>query len=248
MIKSFKITNHLDESIFIDIRKPEDTGFLITSVEGLGPVRGVISQAENAMMDGSIISTSRLEPRNIVFNILFMNHTHDKLSVEDIRQKSYIYFPIKKEIEIVVENDHGEYKIKGIVESNEIPIFTKEEGAQVSIICADPFFEKSEIISQYISRVVPIFEFPFSCEAIFDEPLPPEEHQEDVGMRKIIDEDGNVYWEYRGPYSAISDDYNDQVLGFAGRFSDKDVTVNKIPYIEETNPDGSKTIRIGGVE
>lgn len=170
MIKAFKIKNHLGESIYIDIRKPEATGFLITSVEGLGPVKAEISQTETAMFDGSLFSGCRLEPRNIVMNLLFFWDNNEKLSIEDIRHRSYMYFPVKKEIEVTVINDHGEFKINGVVETNEPPIFSDKEGTQISILCSDPYFEKEENDHlHYISRVVPNFQFPVSFEAVKEE-------------------------------------------------------------------------------
>ena len=246
MIKSFTVTNHLGDSLFLDIRKPENTGFLVSSVSGLGPINASIAQTEFGMFDGSIISGSRLGPRNIVMAIVFFEDNNEKIDVEEIRHRSYLYFPIKKEIQLVVSNEHGDYKIKGIVESNEINIFTKLEGAQISILCADPYFEKvNEESMRYISRVVPNFSFPVSFEAIMDD-MPPEEYQEDEGLEKIVDERGNVYYRYHGPFSVTSEAFNSQLINMAGKFSNEDITVNAIPYNEDPNAAGGITVRIGG--
>ena len=246
MIKSFTVTNHLGEKIFLDIRKPEATGFLISSVTGLGPINASISQSEFGMFDGAIIAGSRLGPRNIVMSIVFFEENNEKLDVESLRHKSYLYFPIKKEIELIVSNDHGDYKINGIVESNEINIFTKMEGCQISILCADPYFEKVNAQStHYISRVVPNFSFPVSFEAIIED-VPPEEQQEDAGLERIVDDQGNVYYKYQGPYSITSKGFNSQILQTGGMFSDEDITVNEIPYNEDINVTGGLTIMIGG--
>lgn len=249
MIKAFKIKNHLGESIYIDIRKPEATGFLITSVEGLGPVKAEISQTETAMFDGSLFSGCRLEPRNIVMNLLFFWDNNEKISIEDIRYRSYIYFPVKKEIEVTVINDHGEFKINGVVETNEPPIFSDKEGTQISILCSDPYFEKEEDNHlHYISRVVPNFQFPVSFEAEMIDVPPEEEQEDDIGLQKIVDEQGNVYWKYAGPYSVTSEAFNNKTLNLAGKFLTKDITVNEIPYKEEENSSGGLTIKIGGTD
>lgn len=245
MIQSFTITNYIGESIFIDIRKPQDTGFLISSVTGLGPVKADISRSETGIFDGSIISNSRLESRNIVFNIVFFEDNADHLDIEDIRHKSYKYFPPKKEVKIVTTNEHGDYEISGIVETNDVPIFTKTEGTQVSIICEDPYFTKGEETSKYVSRVVPNFEFPVSFEAELSN-IPDEEDQDDEGLEKIVAENGEVFYRYHGPFSVTSEAFNSQVLGTAGKFSYDNITVNEIPYSEEINESGGKTIKIGG--
>ena len=46
MIKSVTITNHLDESIKLDLFNPEESGFIIKNIEGLGPVKANINFKE----------------------------------------------------------------------------------------------------------------------------------------------------------------------------------------------------------
>ena len=137
MIKSFTITNHLGKSNFLELRKPEDTGFLISSVTGLGPVTAEIAQSNIATIDGSMIGNVRLEPRNIVFTIVYYEDNKEKLSIEQLRHNLYVYFPVKREITIDVENDSRHYVIKGTVESNELNIFSKQEGGIVSLRYCD---------------------------------------------------------------------------------------------------------------
>lgn len=244
MIRSFTITNNLGENLFLDIRRPEDSGFLVSSVTGLGPIKASVGQTEFGMYDGSILSSSRLSSRNIVMNLIFFDQNKEKLDIEKIRHKCYLYFPVKREITLIVTNDTGDYRIKGVVESNEIPIFTQNEGAQISIICPDPYFERAdEAVLQYISRVVPNFSFPVSFEAEMAN-IPEEEEQ--PGMRYIVDENGNYYYEYVGPYSVTSKAYNFQVFNTNNKFFTQDLTVNEIPYNEEANSAGGKTVKIGG--
>ena len=160
MIKSFTIINDRGESIFLDIRKPEDTGFLISSVTGLTPPKADIAQSQHATYDGSEITNAKIASRNIVFTIVFYQDNTEKLSIEELRHKSYKYFPIKRKITIEIENDSGIYRTTGTVEANEIAIFTKTEGAQVSVICPDPFFWETDTNTFYLFDEVPNFEFP----------------------------------------------------------------------------------------
>ena len=60
MIKSVTITNHLDESIKLDLFNPEESGFIIKNIEGLGPVKANINFKELATNDGSIDNSTRL--------------------------------------------------------------------------------------------------------------------------------------------------------------------------------------------
>lgn len=164
MIKSFKITNHLGESLFLDIRKPEDTGFLVTSVSGLTPPKVQIATSEYNSMDGCEIGSVRTEQRNITFGIIYYQDNQQKFSVEELRHRCYSFFPVKKEIQIEVTNDSGTYKTKGIVESNEITIFTIMEGSQIEVLCPDPYFWSDEKSTLRMWEVKPAFEFPVCFE------------------------------------------------------------------------------------
>lgn len=164
MIKSFKITNPLGESLYLDIKKPEDTGFLITSVSGLASPEAEISSTEYALYDGISIGSIRTEARNIVFTIVFYQSNKSKYSVEELRHQCYKYFPLKRKIKIEVTNDSGTYETEGYIESNETTIFTNLEGAEISVVCPDPYFIKRGAETLYLWHAVPMFEFPVKFE------------------------------------------------------------------------------------
>lgn len=87
-------------------------------------------------------------------------------TIEDVRQKTYKYFPLKKEVTIRVETDNRSLETKGYVESNTPDIFSREEGAQISILCLDPFFYDPYPSVTQFATVTPNFEFPWSNESI----------------------------------------------------------------------------------
>lgn len=164
MIKSFKITNHIGKSLYLDIKKPEDTGFLVTSVSGLASPKAEISSSEYALFDGTNIGSIRTEARNIVFSIVFYQSNNLKYSIEELRHQCYTYFPLKRKIKIEVTNDSGTYETEGYIESNETTIFTNMEGAEISVICPDPYFTKTSGDILYLWHAVPMFEFPVMFE------------------------------------------------------------------------------------
>ena len=43
MIKSFTITNHMNDMLKIDLEHPESSGFIVNSVSGLGAVKADIN-------------------------------------------------------------------------------------------------------------------------------------------------------------------------------------------------------------
>lgn len=168
MIKSFTITNYLGDSIKLSLREPEKSGFLIKSVSGLGPSKANVNTTEVSTNDGSLFNSARLSQRNIVFEFIF-NENSNRESIEDIRQKTYKYFPMKKNLEIVIETDNRIVKSTGYVESNEPNIFSSKEGAQISIICPDPYFYSAGADGNNTTvfyGIESVFEFPFGNESL----------------------------------------------------------------------------------
>ena len=61
-------------------------------------------------------------------------------SIEDLRQKSYKYFPLKKSVELTIETDNRYVKTTGYVESNEPNIFSSQEGSLIFFIWSFSYF------------------------------------------------------------------------------------------------------------
>ena len=172
MIYSIVVTNYLGYRIKLELGKPDVSGFLIKSITGLGPAKANVNTTEVSTNDGSLFNSARLSQRNIVLDMVFINTVYGE-SIEDLRQKSYKYFPLKKSVELTIETDNRYAKTTGYVESNEPNIFSSQEGTQISIICPDPYFysagEDGNNVTNFYS-IDPMFEFPFSNESL-DEPL-----------------------------------------------------------------------------
>ena len=170
MIKSITVTNYLGDSIKLELGRPEKSGFLIGSVSGLGPGKANINTTEVSTNDGSLFNSARLNQRNIVFEFIFVETINGE-SIEDVRQKSYKYFPMKKKLDLLIETDNRIAKTTGYVESNEPNIFSSREGSQISIICPDPYFYSAGSDSNnttFFYGIEPVFEFPFSNESLTD--------------------------------------------------------------------------------
>lgn len=167
MIKTITVTNYLGDSIKLDLARPEDSGFLVTSITGLGAGKATINTVEIATNDGSLYNSARVSSRNIVISLRYLW----KDTIEDVRQLSYKYFPLKRKVKLLIETDNRSAEIEGYVESNEPDIFSKEESADISIICGFPFFYSAEnggIQTTIFSGIEPLFEFPFSNESLTD--------------------------------------------------------------------------------
>ena len=167
MIKSITVTNYRGDSIKLELTRPEDSGFIVMSVSGLGPGKANINTTDVATNDGSFYNSARVQNRNIVISLRYLWSN----TIEDARQRAYKYFPLKTKVTLLIETDNRMAEIEGYVESNEPEIFSKEEGSDISIICPNPFFrDPREIQKTSFSGIEPLFEFPFSNESL-TEPL-----------------------------------------------------------------------------
>lgn len=167
MIKTVTVTNYLGESLTLELKNPWDVGIAITKIEGLGPVKADINSTEISSGDGARFNSARISKRNIVFTFRLL----EAPTVEDSRQKTYKYFPIKTNVTLLFETDNRLCQITGYVESNKPNIFSEEEDTQISIICPNPYFISME--NGGMNTVVffgdePVFEFPFSNESLTD--------------------------------------------------------------------------------
>lgn len=157
MINSVIVTNHLGESLTLELRNPESSGFLIQSVLGLTPSKANVNTTDVLELDGAFINSVGVSKRNILIKLLFS----DEPSVEYNRKKTYKYFPVKKDVMLEIHTDSQVLKTHGVVESNETVIFSKQTGTTISIVCPDAYLTPLEPIYTIFSGVVSSFEFPF---------------------------------------------------------------------------------------
>lgn len=160
MIKALTFINYTDDALTVTLTDASpESGLLITNVTGLGPAKGQINATEIATSDGSVFNSARVESRNIVVTFRF---TFSPM-IEDSRQLTYKYFPLKKPVTVVIETDNRLLAAYGYVESNEPNIFSENEETQISIICPDPYLydAKTGTNTTVFSGIEPMFEFAF---------------------------------------------------------------------------------------
>lgn len=162
MIRSVTVTNYLGRSLKLELAQPEKSGFIIKEITGLGPATANINVTELSTNDGGLFNSAWVEMRNIVMKLEFLAMP----TVEDVRQLSYQYFPLKRKVTLRVETDNRISEIDGYVESNEPDIFSKNESTKISIVCLDPYFKSTNFHQTVFYGVDSLFEFPFSNESV----------------------------------------------------------------------------------
>lgn len=167
MIKSVTVINPAGEKLQMVLANPEQNGFNIYNITGIGPGEADISVSDIATGDGSVFNSSRVRTRNIVFYVKFGWVP----TVEDTRHRSYKFFPVKRPIQMIFETTNRTTTIMGYVETNEPVIFEREEYAQISVICPFPFFSNEFSNNILFYTVDPMFHFPFSNDSLTEPTL-----------------------------------------------------------------------------
>ena len=151
MIRAVTVTNYLGESKRFELAFPEESGFAVQSISGLGPSKADINTTEISTNDGSLYNSARVNSRNIVMSLKLM------------------FNPIKKKVTLLIETDNRICETYGYVESNEPDIFSSDETTQISIVCPDPYFYSAGpdgTNTTIFYGVEPLFEFAFSNESL----------------------------------------------------------------------------------
>lgn len=165
MIQSVTVINHLGETLELELMNPEKSGFVVRSIKGLGPSKGIINSTEVSTNDGAIFNSARKTQRNIVIQLGFLWRD----TIEDARHLTYKYFPVKKQITLIIKTDRRQCMTTGYVESNEPDIFSRDSGCQISIICPDPAFYSltgDSSATTVFNGIEPVFEFEFENEGM----------------------------------------------------------------------------------
>lgn len=162
MIKFVTITNNKNEELKIDIYNSVTTGMNIRKIDGLGPVKANIITTPIVTNDGDIFNSARADKRNIVLTLGFKITPEIGLNtIEDVRQKTYNFFPLKTLVKITIETDNRELYTYGYVESNEPDIFSKDETCTVSLICPASYFTSVAERNMKLDQLKSVFKFPF---------------------------------------------------------------------------------------
>lgn len=163
MIKSITVSQPNGDSVTIDMRSPEQSGFFINNIEGLTPPSINVNVSESPNVDGGIFNSVRANQRNIVISLGFVRTTYE--TIEQIRTKLYRYFPSKKPLTITVVSDTRTAIAVGYIETNGINIFSRDQGATISILCQNSFLVGKDHVTTF-TGIEPLFSLPFSNESL----------------------------------------------------------------------------------
>lgn len=160
MIYTIIATNAKGDSVELDLANPWAGGIAVTGASGLGPAEGTINTVNFATSDGALFNSSRIKSRDIELNLKFLGS-----DIEAVRHTLLRYFRVKHPITLDFITDYRHTYITGHVEKNEIDIFSNSEGADLTIVCPNPFFRLRDPAkgknSVRFTTSTPSFEFEF---------------------------------------------------------------------------------------
>lgn len=160
MIYTIVATNDKGDSVELDLASPWAGGIAVVGASGLGPADGTINTVNFATSDGALFNSSRIKSRDIELHLKFLGS-----DIEEVRHRLLRYFRVKHPITLDFITDYRHTYITGHVEKNEIDIFSKEEGADITIVCPNPFFRLRDPAkgknSVRFTTSTPSFEFEF---------------------------------------------------------------------------------------
>lgn len=135
----------------------DEQNYAVIGISGLTRPNTAITTSESAA-DGSSYNSSRVGMRNLVIDIDLRG------DIEANRQRLYQIFPMKTACIVYFRNENRNVKIVGYVEVLEGDLFVEREQMQISILCPRPFWESAAVLYSELSRIMKLFEFPFSIQ------------------------------------------------------------------------------------
>ena len=134
-------------------RNPSYTG---VEIDGLSPAPATIGKKNYSLFDGAKITSRKTNEKPITITFYI------EKDVETSRIAIYKVVQPSELIRLFYKNGTRNVYIDGVVETCDIDYYAVKQFVTISILCPDPFFRDANSHIEDISKVVNLFEFPFS--------------------------------------------------------------------------------------
>lgn len=163
MIKTMSVVNQFGDEISTNFVGVYEAPYVITKIEGHGPVNADINLTQFATNDGAMYNSARVGER--AFSLTLAVVAQPGKTIEHARRWIYKTYAVKNLVRIIFTTDTGVYIMTGYVEKCEPDIFEKITKVKITIVCPDPYFYAPAKVVTNISYVKGGFEFPFADNA-----------------------------------------------------------------------------------
>ena len=182
MIKTVSVVNQFGDEISTNFVGVYEAPYVITKIEGHGPVGADINLTQFATNDGAMYNSARVGER--VLSLTLAVVAQPGKTIEHARRWIYKTYTVKNRVTMVFTTDTGTYIVKGYVEKCEPDIFDKITKVKITIVCPDPYFYAPAKTVTNVSSVKSVFEFPFADNTT----------KIDGGVLFSIGGDGQIYY------------------------------------------------------
>lgn len=160
MIKTVSVVNQFGDEISTNFVGAYEAPYVITKIEGHGPVGADINLTQFATNDGTMFNSARVGERTMTLTLAVV--AQPGKTIEHARRWIYKTYSVKNRVEMAFVTDTGTYIMTGYVEKCEPDIFEKITKVKITIVCPDPYFYAPAKTVTSISSVKGGFEFPFA--------------------------------------------------------------------------------------
>lgn len=160
MIKTVSVVNQFGDEISTNFVGVYEAPYVITKIEGHGPVGADINLTQFATNDGAMYNSARVGERALSLTLAVV--AQPGKTIEHARRWIYKTYAVKNRVTMVFTTDTGTYIMTGYVEKCEPDIFDKITKVKITIVCPDPYFYAPTKTVTNVSSVKGSFEFPFA--------------------------------------------------------------------------------------
>lgn len=163
MIKTVSVVNQFGDEISTNFVGTYEAPYVITKIEGHGPVGADINLTQFATNDGAIYNSARVGERTMTLTLAVVAQPGE--TIEHARRWIYKTYMVKNRVKMTFTTDTGTYIMTGYVEKCEPDIFEQITKVKITIVCPDPYFYAPAKTVASVSSVKGGFEFPFADNA-----------------------------------------------------------------------------------
>lgn len=129
--------------------------FVVTNIDGMTTADTNISSSAIGGVDGDTVNNIQANPRSIVIDL----QIRDSVDVENAKREILKVVKLKQQGELMWTQNNRTVVINGIVESIEMPRWTKTAVMQITLHCEQPFWEDFEEAIREISESLDLHYF-----------------------------------------------------------------------------------------
>jgi len=146
MLNRVDITNRRGNVLTLMLEE-DDSGYQISNIEGLDPVKANLVSTSYANIDGEQFQSAKRGARNIVFKF-DLDPDFDEQTYTTLRKNLYMYFMPKSRISLRFYLSTGLHlDIEGYVEEMSSPMFEQDPKVDISVMCFQPDFIDARLVT-----------------------------------------------------------------------------------------------------